>query len=281
MRLFTRVLIGFVLAGGSLWSAAQADSPNTIEIHRLTIESNSLPERDRRQIVRQFEGSSYEGASQAIAEEFGQRVRMALRDRGYFEAGVDDPEMSFTAADHGRRIADVRIKVKEGAQYRLGKIKFVNAKLFPADQLRGAFDLQDGDLFNATKFGRGLENMTNLYATEGYANFTAIPQPIKDDSRHVIDETVDVNEGSPYDFGRLILEGPEPHAGAGKALLDSWTSLQGKRYNPAILQQWLAANRSNWEDGSHTSDPITFRTDGESKVVNIKLSFPEGSTLMR
>jgi hypothetical protein len=197
-----------------------------------------------------------------------------LRSLGYFEAAADDPRMSFVASDRRRRIADVRVRVKEGAQYRLGKIQFENAKLFPTDQLRAAPELQDGDLFNATKFGRGLENVRNLYETEGYVSFSAIPQLIKDDSRHDIDLIVDIDEGWPCDFGHLLLDGPEPHAGAGQALLDSWKPFEGKRYNPAMLQQWLAANRSNWKDGSHISDPITRIPDGESRVVNIKLSFP-------
>jgi len=49
-------------------------------------------------------------------------------------------------------------------------------------------------------------------------------------------------------FGGLQLEGIEPVAGAGKALLTSWRQLQGELYNPQVLQKWLAANTKGWPD---------------------------------
>ena len=41
-------------------------------------------------------------------------------------------------------------------------------------------------------------------------------------------------------FGKFDLEGVEPHAGAGKALLNSRITLEGKQYNPLELQHLLA-----------------------------------------
>ena len=243
-----------------------------------------MPERYRRQIVRRFEGCSYEGASDPVAEELGERIRAALRSLGYFEAAADDPKMSLVASDHRRKIVDVRVRVTEGAQYRLGEIQFTGAKVFPADRLRAVFEQQNGDVYNATKFGEDFEHLRALYGTAGYAQMVAVPNPMADESRHVIGFTIDIDEGKTYNFGRLVLDGPEPHAGAGQALLDSWKTLVGKRYNPVVLRQWLAANQSNWHSGAgipktisiggFAVEPLTPVPDGESRVVNVKLSFP-------
>jgi hypothetical protein len=52
--------------------------------------------------------------------------------------------------------------------------------------------------------------------------------------------------------------------------------LQGKRYNPVLLQQWLTANRAYWQDGSRASNPTTFVADPESpRVLDVRLEFPD------
>jgi outer membrane protein assembly factor BamA len=146
---------------------------------------------------------------------------------------------------------------------------------FLRKRLRAAFDLHKSDLLNLTEFGAGLEHLRTLYGTAGYAQMSAVPLRIKDDSRRVIDFNIDISEGRTYNFGRLILDGPEPHAGAGYALLDSWNALEGKQYNPLVLHEWLEANRANWQNGSNVADPTFSYPNGESRLVFVKLSFPD------
>lgn len=73
---------------------------------------------------------------------------------------------------------------------------------------------------------------------------------MSDELRHTVDLVIFMDEGRPYDFGKLYLEGIEPHAGAGKALLNSWKALEGKRYNPLELHRWLLANHADWKVSS-------------------------------
>jgi len=280
MKLFVRALALFLFTSTGLCLPCRADSLKQTKIRRLIIESKDLSERERRQVVRQFEGCDYPGfggnvSEDAVLEELGERIRQALRDLGYFNAVVDEPTASHDASDRGKKIVDVRVRVEAGVQYRLGEIQFTGAKAFPAERLRGIFEQHKDDVFNATKFGAGLGNLRTLYGTAGYAQMSFVPSPITDESRHLIDWTIDISEGWTYSFGRLILDGPEPHAGAGFALLDSWHALEGKQYNPLLLQQWLEANRANWQNGSGVADPSCSYPDGESRMVIVKLSFPE------
>ena len=280
MKLFVRALALFLLTSTGLCLPCRADSLKPTKIRRLVIASKDLSERDRRQVVRQFEGYTFPGRGEpvsedALIEELGERVRQAFRNLGYFKAVVNEPRASFVASDHGKRIVDIRVRAQAGAQYRLGEIQFTGAKAFPTDRLRAVFEQQNGDVYNATKFGAGLENLRTLYGTAGYAQMSFVPSPITDESRHLIDWTIDISEGWTYSFGRLILDGPEPHAGAGFALLDSWHALEGKQYNPLLLQQWLEASRANWQNGSGVADPSCSYPDGESRMVIVKLSFPE------
>jgi hypothetical protein len=56
MKLFIRILAFAVLTCGGLGVMCRAESLKTIQIHKLVIESKTLPAQDRRQVVRQFEG---------------------------------------------------------------------------------------------------------------------------------------------------------------------------------------------------------------------------------
>lgn len=164
------------------------------------------------------------------------------------------------------------LKVEQGAQYRLSDIHIQKAAVFPPTRLRSLFSLRRGEFFNMSKFGEGLENLRKLYATRGYVNCVATPVVSIDESRRTIDLVLDVDEGRPFDFGKLNLEGVEPYPGASKTLLNSWKPLEGKRYNPVELEHWLQAHHSEWKVRPRTSDSIRMAQDPLSHVVNVTLT---------
>jgi len=266
MHILVRFLLFSLLANAGLGQPCSAESEDQIRISKLVIESNSLPDADRERIIHLFQQKTY------CQPEIGERIRGALRDLGYFKAVVDEPKFSFPTQGERRTIAHVTVKVEQGAQYRLGEIYIQKATIFPSTRLRKLFLLRSGDLFNVTKFVEGLEDLRKLYETQGYVNFVGTPIPSSDESRRTIDIVVDIDEGKPYDFGRLYLEGVEPYPGAGKALLNSWKTLEGKRYNSLELQHWFLTNRSNWHVGPQIFDSMRTAPEPESNVVNVTLS---------
>jgi outer membrane translocation and assembly module TamA len=269
MHMLVKVLVVSMLANADLGQPRQERAENNVQIGKLVIESNILPDADRVRLIHLFQEKTY------AEDEIGERIRQALRDAGYFKAVVDEPKFSFPMQGEWR-IADVTVKVQPGAQYRLGEIRFQQATVFPAAQLRNVFSQRNGDLFNATEFSEGLDDLRKLYGTRGYVNMVANPVPSIDESRHTIDLVLEVDEGQPFDFGKLYLEGVELHPGAGKALLDSWKPLEGRRYNPVELQNWLLANHFDWKVSALASDSIRTTEDSESRVVNVTLTqWPE------
>jgi hypothetical protein len=232
---------------------------------KLVIESNTLPSAERERVVRLFEHKTY------LQGEISDRVRGALRNRGYFNAMVDEPTISPVLHGEGPS-ADVRVKVNEGRQYRLGEIRFQKATIFPSATLRNVFQLQKGDLFNAEKFGRGLEDLRELYGTHGYANVVAIPSPLIDESRGMVDLVIDVDEGRPCEFGKLYLEGIEPYPGAAQALMNSWKPLEGERFNSVELRRWFAQNKSSWKVTEFWRSVRFAPPDSRYGVFNVTLS---------
>lgn len=247
----------------------------TVRINKLIIESSTLPELDRQQLAHLFQQTSYSKpelqAGGSGAPDVEEHVRQALRDRGYFNAQASN--VSFTPQPGGKAV-DVNVKVEPGPQYRLGKIRFENATVFSSKQLRQLIPMQEGDLFNPTEFSKSMDNLRSLYGTRGYVDMVLNPMPEIDESRHVINLVLSLDEGKPYNFGQLSLEGVEPHAGAAKALLASWKPLEGKPYNSLELQKWFDANRTRWHASPDRWQAISPSEQFESRVVNITLKQP-------
>ena len=226
MRVLVRLIVASFLFHAGLILPCVAESANCVRVGKLEIESNTLPGADRERIIRSFEQKTYP------QPEIAERIRGAFRDLGYFKAVVDEPQLSFPAQTEGKRSANIIVKVTPGEQYRVGEIHVQRATSFPSARLEGLFSLRPGDLFKATRIGDGLENLRKLYETQGYIDTVATPELLIDESRRIISLVIVLDEGKPYKFGKLYLERIEPRASTAKAFLNSWSSLEGKRYNP-------------------------------------------------
>jgi outer membrane protein insertion porin family len=150
-------------------------------------------------------------------EEDTERVRQAYRDKGYYTAAIEEPKTQirdqgglnwFTfRPNKGKRI-DILMPVEEGARYRLGTITFTGNKAVRNEKaLRSTFAVKDGEWFNATLVGKGLENLKKAYGQMGYINFGAIPKPVFDEQKKTVSLTVDIDEGKPFYVSRIEFQG--------------------------------------------------------------------------
>ena len=150
-------------------------------------------------------------------DEDTERVRLAYRDKGYANAAIEQPRTQirdqgglnwFTfRPNRGKRI-DILMPVEEGARYRLGTITFTgNKAVTNVKALRASFILKDGDWFNATLIGKGLEQLKKSYGQLGYINFGAIPKPVYDEQKKTVSLQIDIDEGKPFYVSRIEFEG--------------------------------------------------------------------------
>ncbi len=150
-------------------------------------------------------------------EEDTERVRQAFRDKGYYNAAIEEPKTQirdqgglnlFTfRPNKGKRI-DILMPVEEGARYRLGSISFTGNKAVNNPKaLRATFAVKDGEWFNATLVGKGLENLKKAYGQLGYINFGAIPKPVFDEEKKTVSLEIDIDEGKPFYVSRIEFTG--------------------------------------------------------------------------
>ena len=267
MRMFPTVALLSLLAVATGAQDQPTTLPGVYRIDKLTLVSSDLPGTERDRIVRAFQGGTYN------VDALSERVRYKLRDKGYELVVVGAPQITHVRPARPACDADVLLAVRTGDQYRLGEITFTGNSVFSSDQLRGQFPLQDGAIFKATAIGKGLENIKVLYGTEGYANFGAIPKLQFDMGSHTISLVIDIDQGRPATFGKLFMEGIEPRAGAAQDLLASWKVLEGKRYNPHLLEEWLKRNEASWPDAAATQAFMVPIYSGSPSVFSLLLHF--------
>jgi outer membrane protein insertion porin family len=150
-------------------------------------------------------------------DEDTERVRFAYRDKGYANAAVETPRTQirdqgglnwFTfRPNRGKRI-DILMPVEEGDRYRLGSITFTgNAHINNTRALRAQFNIKDGDWYNQTQIGKGLDNLKKAYGALGYINFGAIPKPVFDDQKKTVSFQIDIDEGKQFYVSRIEFQG--------------------------------------------------------------------------
>jgi outer membrane protein insertion porin family len=217
-------------------------------------------------------------------EEDTERVRRALQDRGYFRAGVSDPithirnegGMSFLTfrPRQGKRI-DIRIPVDEGERYRLGGVTFTGNTHVPnVKALRAQFPTKDGEWFNATAVGKGLENLRKAYGSLGYINFTAVPTPRPDDAKHLVYLDIDIDEGKPFTVSRIEFQGNT--ITRDRVIRRELMLEEGSVYNSNLWEQsLLRLNQLDYFDPLKVDTDSEEHTDPENGTVSLLLKVHE------
>ncbi len=214
-----------------------------------------------------------------------ENLRSAYRDRGYFEALIEDPSLKlrttqgrkilFWGGGAGRRV-DIHIGVVEGNKYKVGKINFINNNFITDDRtLTRIFGLKTGDVMDVAKLRKGLENLQKAYGQVGYINFVATPTPVPDEQHHVVNITMDMQEGKPFYVRRIEFSGnttTRDKVIRRELLLD-----EGARFNSAAWQNsLLRLNQLGYFDTISPDDAtVTQDTSGPEGEVDINLHVKE------
>ena len=145
------------------------------------------------------------------------RVRQAYRDKGYFKALTGDPKTKirdttgfnpFTLHPTQGKKIDILIPIEEGNRYRLGGITFKgNKEVTNTRVLRAQFNLKDGEWFNSSQFGKGMEQLRKAYGQLGFINFVGQPIPRIDEAKKLVYLDIDIDEGKKYYISRIEFEG--------------------------------------------------------------------------
>ena len=217
-------------------------------------------------------------------EEDTERVRQAYRDKGYYNAAVEEPKTQirdegglnmFTfRPNKGKRI-DILMPIEEGARYRLGSITFTGNKAAPNTRaLRSTFAVKDGEWFNATMMGKGLENLKKAYGQMGYINFGAIPKATFDEQKKTVNLDIDIDEGKPFYVSRIEFQGNT--ITRDKVIRRELMLEEGQVYNSQLWEySLLRLNQLEYFEALKVDQDSEAHQDAEAGTVDLLLKVKE------
>ena len=173
------------------------------------------------------------------SEELEERIRAAFQDRGYFATKVKS--LGFKPGDPlgVPKPVTLEAEISDGPRYKLAEITFVENHAFSSEELRKQFPLRRDDVFSRGKVAGGLQSLRKLYSTQGFLDWTAIPDT-KFASNARTNLNISILEGPQYYMGKLDIVADEE---VSVRLRVEWKLAEGDVYDNTYIDQYLEANR--------------------------------------
>ena len=215
--------------------------------------------------------------SSAWVEELAEiGLRGAWQNRGYFNAKAT-AEAKYLGSNASEERFLVKAHIDEGLQYHLGDLRFVNAwpcdvMAFSESELRNAFPLREGDLFNVALIRKGIEELTKLYNSQGYIDFTAVPETEVEDQLQRISLVMRLDQQKQFRIRTMDVVGLDP---ALEAILKSKLK-PGEIFNPKVADDFYQENKTILPSGISPTD-LQVRRNVRDGTVDLLLNlFPVG-----
>jgi outer membrane protein insertion porin family len=211
-------------------------------------------------------------------------VRQAYRDKGYFRALTGEPETNVRNAgginpftlhpSTGKRV-DILIPIEEGERYKLGGITFTGNKAFSNNKaLRAQFAMKDGEYFNATLFGKGLQQLQKAYGSQGYINMVAVPSPRTDEAKKLVYLDIDIDEGKRFYISRIEFTGNT--LTRDKVIRREILVEEGQVYNSQLVDlSLLRLNQLNYFDTLKSEQDVESRQNADAGTVDLLIKLHE------
>ena len=217
-------------------------------------------------------------------DEDTERVRQVYRERGYFKALMGEPQTHIRDAggislftlrpSTGKRV-DILMPVEEGERYRLGGITFTGNKAATNTRvLRAQFALKDGEYFNATLFGKGIEQLRKAYGSLGYINMVGEPVPRIDEAKKLIYLDINIEEGKQFFVSRIEFTGNS--ITRDKVIRRELQLEEGQQYNSQLWDlSILRLNQLNYFDTLKAEQDSESRLNNDDGTVDLLLKLKE------
>jgi len=147
-------------------------------------------------------------------------VRGLYQDHGYFKVVVDVKELKTVDVKGGAPLignrngkqTNIVISVEEGEQFRMGKLTFRSSDpdqglIFKPEILAKAFPLKEGDIFDADKIRKSLDDFRKLYGTYGYIDFSAEPDFDVNEPKKLVNLTLVFDQQKQFFVRRIEFSG--------------------------------------------------------------------------
>jgi outer membrane protein assembly factor BamA len=257
------------------WHAAEGKAPQIpTRVESVSFEGDiHMPVPQQEQIAEEIKQRSWtsDPSLSELNNMAGEAVREKWQERGYFKAEVTRASANLMTSSPSQQVAAMTVYVQEGPLYRLGDITFNDLTVFPHEQLRALFPMQSGDVFNSDKVRVGLGALRSFYGTQGYINFTSVPDTQVDASERFISLVIDADQGKQFHVMQTDVVGLDQ--GRADILLQRWPLKPGDVYNTSRVEQFFQQNASLLPVGASPEHNLVRKLDEHQATVAFILDF--------
>jgi outer membrane protein assembly factor BamA len=199
-------------------------------------------------------------------------IRGALQDSGYYRAKVKI-EAHRLKRNEKRQVYALTLHIEEGWRYKFRDVQFKSlvdsAPLaFPESELRKYVHMKQGDFFNTSKVREALNEVIELYNTNGYIDMVPAINVKNDDDGGPLDIIVTIDQGKQYHIGTVEFIGLDQ-----KKQDQLRPELkEGQVFNPKLIDALLVENKSVLPADASRNDLAAARNTKDG-VVNLSFDF--------
>jgi outer membrane protein insertion porin family len=200
-------------------------------------------------------------------------------NRGYVTVRIGQPRITYTDVGSKKKpVKDMRLEipVTEGAQYRMGELKFEGLTVLKEPFVKSFFKLKPGDVYNDSKFKKAYEKLRDVYGSLGYFQWTGGTERKPDPERKVVDVTVRMEEDKQYFVGHIAFTGNdstrdkvirrEIYMNEGEVFNTEALKLSIKRINQlGYFKQMEGAPDIRPTPGSDNKVDVTFKVEEQNR----------------
>src|SRR5437016_1832404 len=205
----------------------------------------------------------------------------------YVEKGFFLAEVTPKTIPQPNNEVDVVFVMNEHAKVTVKEIRFVGNRAIPTDELKAAMITQEGSFwsflssagtYREDAFARDEYVLQGMYYDRGYlyVKFGKAAIELSPDRRFIF-ITIPIEEGDPYDIGKIDVAGDllEPK----DKLLSLVETKRGARFSKTILQRDLQILADVYKDKGYAYANVTPDTDvhAENRTVDIIFTFQKGN----
>jgi len=249
-------------------------------VRGIKLEGNEELSRD--DLKETFEIKQFQILDAEAVRKTAKKMQEKYVEKGYFLA-----EVTWRLEPLPNNEVDVVFVINEHAKVTVKEIRFVGNRALGTQELKGAMITQEGTFwsflssagtYREDAFARDEYVLQGLYYDRGYlyVKFGKAAIELSPDRRFIF-ITIPIEEGDPYDIGKIDASGDllEPK----EKLLALVETKPGARFSKTILQRDLQVLADVYKDKGYAYANVTPDTDvhSENKVVDINFAFQKGN----
>lgn len=132
---------------------------------------------------------------------------IAILSTHYFDNGYIDHQISEPVILRGREGIEVVIRVKEGKQYRVGKVEIGGDMIVDGRELLKSIKLTTGQIFRGSRLREDIKLLTEMYTNKGFAFAEIEPVTKLNPPDQQVDVALLIKKGPPVYFNRVMVAG--------------------------------------------------------------------------